>query len=223
MPLAFKGSFGKGARGRDVAGVKRTLILLGYGKVVPRGRFGAAATTALKSFQRKHKLNADGVYGPTTHAALAPLMKGYGRWLYAHAKARTHPRQVPPLPRVFYRPLGVSLPGSARWGLQPWIVPQVEAICKEFSLTVTAGYGGSPPHARFSDHKWGGAVDLVGSRAAMVRCNEWADGLRGHTFRWVGGPAHDADGVEAGHSNHVHLSWYSRKATSIFGTSRFKA
>jgi hypothetical protein len=118
---------------------------------------------------------------------------------------------------------GVSYPQTSfKWGLQPWIVPQVEAICETFGLSVTAGWGTHPPHDRLSDHRWGGAADLAGPLADMERCNLWADGLRAHTFRWVGGPAHDADGVEEGHDDHVHLSWYRFKATTIFGTSSFK-
>lgn len=133
------------------------------------------------------------------------------------------------LPRRVWFPNQSYPPGKGRWGLQAWIAPQVEAICKEFDLVVTDGWGGTPPHASFSDHKWGGGVDLAGSHENMVRCTLWADGLkapfwrRGKVFRWVGGPAHDADGVEHGHDNHVHLSWFRfGPATTIFGTPRFR-
>jgi hypothetical protein len=133
-----------------------------------------------------------------------------------------------PLPGRVHFP-NVSYPEPhTKWGLQPWIVPQVEAICEHFNLSVSAGYGGHPPHAEYSDHRWGGAVDLVGSLEDMDRCTLWADGLksgwfrRGKVFRWVGGPAHDADGVEHGHGNHCHLSWYRLgPATTIFGTPGF--
>lgn len=225
MALTFKGAFRAGARGRDVSAVKRTLRSLGHVEVIGRGRFGPPAVSALKLFQRRHGLKPDGVYGPSTHLKLEPKMKGYARWLYAHAKLRkTHGAQVPVLPRfwpasVFWIDNGG---GRGEYGVQPALVPQIQAICKEFGLVVTAGYGGHPPHAYRSDHRVGLAVDLAGSYENMVKATLWADGLVGHTFRWVGGPAHDANGVEPGHSNHVHLSWYRTKPTTIFGTTRFK-
>jgi hypothetical protein len=133
-----------------------------------------------------------------------------------------------PLPGRVYFPHESYPEPHGRWGLQPWIEPQVEAICAHFHLSVTAGWGGTPPHAAYSDHKWGGAVDLAGAMEDMIACTLWADGLKsgfyrhGKVFRWVGGPAHDADGVEHGHGNHVHLSWFRLgPATTIFGTPRF--
>ena len=213
--------------GLDVWAVKGPLIRRFGGHKINRTgkgarRAGAAFVRTVKAIQADHKLKVDGVVGPSTFPIIEPYLNLYERKLYAKAKLRPHSRQVPALPRVFFRPLGVGLPGRGKWGLQPWIVPQVEAICKEFGLSVSDGYGGTPPHASRSDHKWGGAVDLAGPLENMRRCNEWADGLRGHTFRWVGGPAHDADGVEHGHGDHVHLSWKFWVATTIFGTSRFK-
>lgn len=221
---AFKGTFKRGDKGLDVAGVKRTLRELGF-KRVKRGRtFGVAAVAALQLFQEGHHLKPDGIYGPQTHAAMAPLMKGYALWLYKKAPARSHPKQDPALPKRW--PASVYLVdnggGSGRYGLQSALVPQVDAICTAFNLKVTAGYGGHPPHAYNSDHRVGLAVDLAGSQTAMVNANLWADGLRGHVFRWVGGPAHDADGAEPGHSTHVHLSWFRSHPTTIFGTSKFK-
>jgi hypothetical protein len=113
-------------------------------------------------------------------------------------------------------------------GLQPWVVPQVKAICEHFGLQVTSGFGGHPPHAVGSDHGWGGGVDLAGPMEKMVACNLWADRYcadphrKGMVFRWVGGPAKDSNGVEAGHTDHVHLSWYrGGPATSIFDTPEF--
>jgi hypothetical protein len=114
-------------------------------------------------------------------------------------------------------------------GLQPWIVPQAQAIARRFGLRVTAGWGEHPPHARRSDHRWGGAVDLVGPVEAMNRCTLWADRYAadpyrpGAVFRWVGGPARDASGPEPGHADHVHLSWYrTGPGTTIFDTPDFR-
>lgn len=163
-------------------------------------------------------LRADGKHNRLPAEYLARRLKRRGQTL-VH---RTLPGRVH-FPNVSYPE------PHTKWGLQPWIVPQVEAICAEFNLRVTDGWGGHPPHAYFSDHRWGGAVDLAGSYSDMVRCNLWADSLesgfyqRGKVFRWVGGPAHDADGVEHGHGNHVHLSWYRLgPATTIFSTPLFR-
>jgi hypothetical protein len=123
----------------------------------------------------------------------------------------------------------VLYPKPKTWnGLQPWIVPQVKAICERFGLTVSAGWSNDTVHATRSDHKWGGAVDLVGPKKAMADCTFWADEYTsgvyrpGLVFRWVGGPAKDASGVEPGHLDHVHLSWFREgPGTSIFTTQEF--
>lgn len=217
-----------GDEGSDVWAVKRAYRKMGVkgaGTIAKTKKAGEAFVAVTKAVQRQHGLKADGVYGPSTHKIVAPYLDAYGRLLYRNAKIRNRtPGQEPPLPRRW--PTSVLLidsgPSSARWGIQPALVPQVAAICEEFGLVVTDGYGGHPPHAFRSDHRVGLAVDLAGSLAAMQACNLWADALRGTVFRWVGGPAHDADGVEHGHSNHVHLSWYRSRPTSIFGTARFR-
>jgi Putative peptidoglycan binding domain len=218
----FKGTFKRGDSGLDCAGVKRALIALGHKEVKPGRPFGSAATDALKKFQHNHGLSSDGVYTAATHVKFRDFLTGYAGWLYRHATLRPHSRQQPPLPKLIAFARAGYPKTSFKWGLQPWIVPQAEAICEEFGLSVSGGWGTHPPHKPLSDHRWGGAVDLAGPLTDMQRCNLWADGLRGHTFRWVGGPAHDADGVEEGHDDHVHLSWYRFKATTIFGTSNFK-
>jgi hypothetical protein len=174
--------------------------------------FGVATVDAVKAFQRANHLKPDGVVGRDTWKALG-----------------VKPSQDPPLPKTCnYPAVPPYKTGAGRWGLQPWIVPQVEAICDHFGLQVTAGFGGHPPHAVHSDHGWGGGVDLAGPMDAMVKCNLWADRhvadphRPGSIFRWVGGPAKDSTGVEPGHQNHVHLSWYrTGPATSVFDTPEF--
>lgn len=143
-----------------------------------------------------------------------------GRWLS---------RQWPPLPGRVHFPSASYPPSTGRHGLQPWVAPQVDAIAKHFGLTVTAGWGGHPPHAYYSDHRWGGACDLAGSYDRMVSATFWADRhasgwyRRGSIFRWVGGPAHDGNGIEPGHYNHVHLSWFRNgPATSVFDLPEFR-
>lgn len=177
---------------------------------------GHAAVESLKRFQQAHGLKPDGIYGPKTHALLLPFFTPYARLLYRGAKTRSHSLQVPALPKRISFPSYHYPPQSNYFGLQPWIVPQVKYLCKRFNLHVVAGWASSG-HAGYSDHYWAGAVDLVGSMEDMIACNLFLDKMRDHgILRWVGGPAHDADGVEHGHGNHVHASWYRNRATSIF-------
>ncbi|MER7000618.1 peptidoglycan-binding protein [Streptomyces sp. NPDC000410] len=58
-----------GAQGPAVKAVQRQLAEKGVGVAVD-GEFGPATTSAVKRFQQKHGLSADGVVGPRTWAAL---------------------------------------------------------------------------------------------------------------------------------------------------------
>jgi hypothetical protein len=178
--------------------------------------FGDAVAAAIKAMQHANGLAATGKVGPKEWAILDP-------------KGHPEGKQQPPLPATFsHAVVPPYVQGPAWMGLQPWIAPQAKAICEHFGLQLTAGFGGHPPHAVGSDHGWGGAIDLGGAMDKMVACNLWADKYcadphrKGMIFRWVGGPAKDSTGVEPGHSNHVHLSWYrGGPATSIFDTPEF--
>jgi hypothetical protein len=163
--------------------------------------YGPAVTEAVRGFQRRTGLEADGVAGAQVWGALAA--------------ARL--RQRPALPRRVHFPAELYPRGAGRYGLQPWIVPQVEALSLHFALQVTAGWGESPPHVRHSDHGWGGAVDLAGARYAMDSCARWAARYtaepprHGSVFRY-----------SADEGTHVHLSWYRLgPATSVFDTAEF--
>lgn len=62
----------KGMKGDDVKALQKALIKLGYscGKWGADGDFGSATETALKKFQKDHKCEVDGKYGPESHKAL---------------------------------------------------------------------------------------------------------------------------------------------------------
>jgi len=213
----------KGSQGPEVVELKRLLKAWGRTHPLPKPLadtpvFGPATVKAVKAFQQAQGLDPDGKVGELTWAALAAAVGG------------TSAKQVPRLPSSFsHPPVPPYATGSGWMGLQPWIVPQAKAICEHFGLQVTAGFGGHPPHAKHSDHGWGGGVDFAGAMEAMVACNLWADRncadpfRPGKIFRWVGGPAKHSSGVEPGHTNHVHLSWYrTGPATTIFDTPEFR-
>jgi hypothetical protein len=212
-----------GARGRDVTEMKRRLREW-FAQHPPTIEFadspvyGSAAVDAVKEFQRRNGLLDDGKVGKDTWGAL----RGEAETPLTPAK------QLPPAPARVSFP-NMLYPRPNTWnGLQPWVIPQVEAICDRFKLTVSVGWSNDTAHKPRSDHKWGGAVDLVGAVDDMSACTFWADDYTsleyrpGMVFRWVGGPAADASGVEPGHLDHVHLSWYREgPGTSIFTTRNF--
>ncbi len=213
----------KGARGRPVRELKQKLREW-YASHPPPMPFAdspvyaSTAVEAVKEFQRRNNLDDDGKVGKDTWAALR-----------GEADTPTAPaQQVPPAPAHVSFP-NTLYPRKNTWnGLQPWIVPQVKAVCERFKLTVVVGWSDDTVHATRSDHKWGGAVDLSGAAKDMIACTFWADDYKslvykpGMVFRWVGGPAPDADGIESGHLDHVHLSWYREgPGTSIFTTKEF--
>lgn len=60
-----------GSRGADVSALQRTLNDLGQtGRITADGRFGLRTQAAVKAFQQRHHLMADGVVGPKTAKAL---------------------------------------------------------------------------------------------------------------------------------------------------------
>jgi hypothetical protein len=214
-----------GARGRDVVEMKRRLKawFASHPPAIPFADtpvYGPGAVAAVREFQRRNNLDDDGKVGTNTWGAL----RGEAETAIAAAL------QVPPAPAHVSFP-NTLYPRRDTWnGLQPWIAPQVRAICERFNLTVAVGWSNDTAHKPRSDHKWGGAVDLTGSQQDMIACTFWADEYTsliykpGMVFRWVGGPAQDAGGVEAGHLDHVHLSWYREgPGTSIFTTKEFAA
>jgi hypothetical protein len=220
-PTAHPTVLQQGAQGPRIVELKRRLGIWGHRHPLPTPLaatpvFGTATVAAVEAFQHAAGLTPDGKVGDATWAALLAATGG-------------NTRQSPALPGSFSHPEPPPyVSGSGAHGLQPWIAPQVDTICEHFGLQVSAGFGGHPPHDEHSDHGWGGAVDLAGAMSGMVACNLWADRYcsdpfrKGMVFRWVGGPAKDSNGVESGHTDHVHVSWYrSGPATTVFDLLEF--
>ncbi len=66
-----------GSRGPQVQLLQLALSRAGYSNVIADGFFGQQTQSALKSFQRRQSLSADGIAGPATHGALRPYYTGY--------------------------------------------------------------------------------------------------------------------------------------------------
>lgn len=78
-----------GDKGRDVKAVKHALWRFGHREINRKSKkAGEAFVRDLKTFQKNHGLHADGVYGPATHAKIAPEFTSYERWLYRTSKRR---------------------------------------------------------------------------------------------------------------------------------------
>ncbi|HHY90978.1 MAG TPA: LysM peptidoglycan-binding domain-containing protein [Clostridiales bacterium] len=66
-----------GDRGSDVMEIQALLRKIGYDPGPIDGIFGTRTMQAVMQFQRDNGLAADGIIGPMTHRALAPLLLGY--------------------------------------------------------------------------------------------------------------------------------------------------
>lgn len=66
-----------GAEGADVKQLQQYLVQLGYdlGKWGTDGEFGDMTELAVKAFQREHKLDVDGQYGPKSHTAMLDALE----------------------------------------------------------------------------------------------------------------------------------------------------
>lgn len=62
-----------GSRGDEVLALQKVLVSLGYLSATPNGNYGPATTAAVLAFQKARGLDALGVVGPATRAALNAL------------------------------------------------------------------------------------------------------------------------------------------------------
>ncbi|NLJ41348.1 MAG: peptidoglycan-binding domain-containing protein [Clostridiales bacterium] len=70
----------RGDKGSEVTRLQQDLIALGYGKIMEPhgadGSYGPATEAAVKTFQRDHKLEIDGIAGPETQGKIRVLLGG---------------------------------------------------------------------------------------------------------------------------------------------------
>lgn len=107
VPVAvFSAGVGYGARGDDVVKIQKKLKQWGYYSGAVDGVFGSATLAAVKSFQKKNGLKADGIVGPATAAAMGLTLSSPGgsastgdvwllaRVIYGEARGEPYKGQV---------------------------------------------------------------------------------------------------------------------------------
>jgi len=110
--VKFKQFIFRGNTGSDVLAVRRAMKKMGHKKLAKHGRTaGPVFVENIKVVQKNHKLQADGVYGPKTHAIIAPHFDAYGRLLYRLAKKR-HPKESKRQEAVAYALSSLSFAGE---------------------------------------------------------------------------------------------------------------
>ena len=71
FPVAGRPVLKLGSTGPDVVALQQRLTALGYNTGTANGNFNTGTQTAVMNFQKAKNIQADGVVGPTTWAALA--------------------------------------------------------------------------------------------------------------------------------------------------------
>lgn len=105
-----------GCTGKDVKDLQTILISLGYdcGRWGADGDYGDATENAVREFQRGHNLDADGIYGAKTHAALMSILADDGKdaEVELYAQIVGGDCNVREAPKVGATILGVAKAGS---------------------------------------------------------------------------------------------------------------
>ena len=194
--VQFKRTLKKGARGPDVVAVKRALRRAKCYRIKPASaQLGPKAVTAIKKFQKQHKLKADGVYGVRTHRALMRYFDNYGALLMSRA----------PEPQTFTTSIRQRILAEALWGYNNryriWYsqvrpmrarnkghrLPQT-MDCSEFATLVYKRAGASDPNGMLFNGY--GYTGTLGARGRFVALSQARPGDlvfygRGHPWHHV--------------------------------------
>jgi Putative peptidoglycan binding domain len=81
----------KGSKGPDVLAVQRAVRAAGFRTAAATGTYGEGTDTAIRRFQKRWKLEVDGIYGRRTHARLAHRFDAYGLELLLKADEEAAP------------------------------------------------------------------------------------------------------------------------------------
>ena len=118
-----------GSSGSDVKAVQRKLIQWGYMSGTADGRYGEKTRDAVRAFQRKNGLSADGRVGPATAAAMGVTLSGgsvaaasasiisadhrlLAKLVYAEARGESYKGQVAVAAVVLNRVSSASFPNT---------------------------------------------------------------------------------------------------------------
>ena len=77
--VAMRSTLRRGSRGDDVRDLQFDLYSLGYDQLEIDGIFGLKTDAAVREFQRKCGLTADGIVGPLTWSAIEGMLQSFGR------------------------------------------------------------------------------------------------------------------------------------------------
>ena len=127
-------SLKQGSRGEDVKAVQKKLKAWGYYTGGVDGVYGAKTAAAVKAFQKKNKLTADGIVGPKTAAAMGLKLSGstsggysssdldlLAKCVYAEARGEPYSGQVAIAAVVLNRVKNPQFPNSIPGVIyQPW-------------------------------------------------------------------------------------------------------
>lgn len=210
----------EGSRGNAVRAVQR------YLNIEADGEFGAGTASAVRSFQSRSGLSADGVVGPNTWQALvAGVQSGGGSTGTSRAELA---RQILNNSRITLSRSSSTINGSpyqtildtarglqatsgchgnancgAKVYLDARMLSGMLKVANQYRYTVTSTTG-SGEHSAGSDHYYGRAVDIGAVNGATIGYNNGSlimNACRAAGAAQVLGPG------APGHSTHVHCAW----------------
>ena len=173
--VPFPGTLRRGSTGDAVRRAQQRLNELGYNCGTPDGTYGTNTVNAVKAFQAKCGLTADGVLGSSTHAKLFAANAPYASPTATPTAAPTPtPTATPtakptatPTAAPTATPTAVPFPGTLRKGSTGDAVRRAQLRLNEL------GYGCGTPDGTYGTN----TVNAV--KAFQAKCGLTADGVLG--------------------------------------------